>query len=261
MFWPAHGWVWVPGHFQAWQPAVVTWVTIGNRTGWVPLHPKDRPGQIPVNLQQGMVPTISNTPTGTSSIERIRIDRIDNVKVIQAPATSLASTGTPQTRGTTAGTAPAGTGGRGRDQRDIVFDPKERRFVNNPMAPERKEEKVGDATVEIIRGSRQRAPSTAAQPAPASPPRGSDRPKAQTESVRPMPMPRAPASAGPPADRSAAPRQSAPPSQPRAQPPPAPPRTERPAGRSESAPPRPTPRAEPAPRAEPRTSAAPRAPK
>src|SRR5712691_5218766 len=55
VFSPTLGWLWVPGFQQRWHPGLVSWVRVGDRIGWVPLHPNDRAGQTPANIQQGVV--------------------------------------------------------------------------------------------------------------------------------------------------------------------------------------------------------------
>lgn len=65
------GWYWVPGGFHHWQPAIVYWVHLGgNRWGWGPRTPHDRPGFPPVNLPHGTVVTSNNNPRGYGSVDR-----------------------------------------------------------------------------------------------------------------------------------------------------------------------------------------------
>jgi hypothetical protein len=70
-----NGWFWMPGGFHQWQPAIVYWVHLGgDRWGWGPRGPHDRPGQPPANLPHGTVVPTSNNPRGYSGVDR-RNDR------------------------------------------------------------------------------------------------------------------------------------------------------------------------------------------
>jgi hypothetical protein len=71
-----NSWFWVPGGFHHWQPSIVYWVNLGgNRWGWGPRSPHDRPGQPPANLPHGTVVPTNNNPRGFSGVDR-RNDRL-----------------------------------------------------------------------------------------------------------------------------------------------------------------------------------------
>ena len=235
---PTLGWLWVPGHrFHHWHPALVTWVRIGNRTGWVPLHPHDRPGRTPANLQHGIISTGSKGFTDTDRFERKQIARGEHWEVLRDLPKDFANAR--QTSKTKYIGPPVRVlaGGKG-DQPTIVFDPKDRKFVNNPNEGGSKgsggAQSVGDANIEPGRRSPADAkpPKHTLQPAvPHAPTGGSggaapsgDR-KVRPEKVSPPPPP--PPRVQPPAHRE----QSSPP-----------PKTERPPARLESPRPAPAPR-------------------
>lgn len=176
------GWYWVPGGFHQWRPSIVYWVNLGgNRWGWGPRHPHDRPGHPPANLPHGtVVPT--NNPRGYSGVDR-RFERpapgetararvvfetpenFDEDRRFRGRTASgrdsvnpPAASGTPAAPGTPvsgySGTPRAAqSGGAASDERPeprtrgragdarpasgIVYDPQERRYVNEPGAPAR----------------------------------------------------------------------------------------------------------------------------
>ncbi len=178
-----NGWYWMPGGFHHWQPAIVYWVHLGgNRWGWGPRGPHDRPGQPPVNLPHGTVVPTNANPRGysgvdhrndrplTSELGRGRVvfdppDTFDGDRRIRgraasgddgasptvvfgAPATSGAPvsgySGEPRTPRTREGAPQERTDPRTRGRASeagpasgIVYDPKERRFVNAPGIPGR----------------------------------------------------------------------------------------------------------------------------
>ena len=244
VFSPTLGWLWAPGSFRHWQPALVTWVRIGNHTGWVPLHPNDRPGHTPTNLQQGVILTGAGGTRTTDRHERRLISREENLELLDGPPRGFA--GAPRSAvDKTGGPPPVGPAGGNSDQRGIVFDPKERRFVNNPTGRGTKNGgDVGDAAMDTDRTSAPRGSSGTAQPKPSMQPPALRGPIGGPGGVPTGDGDAAPRKVFPPPPRM----QPPPPPQPRVQPPPAPPNSERPAPRSESPRPAPAPRTEPAPR-------------
>lgn len=139
------GWVWVPGHFQRWQPAVVSWVRVGNRVGFVPLAPNDLPGQTPANLQHGLITASRDgmIRTGVALDPPGKPD--EKAQVLATPPTSFASK-MPTSNGFRGGAPSTGFVGENPDRpRGIVWDPHEHKFVNNPNGQPRSDSKVGDA--------------------------------------------------------------------------------------------------------------------
>jgi hypothetical protein len=158
IFSPVNGWMWVPGGFRLWQPAVVTFVRVGNQVGFVPLHPHDQPGQTPGNLQQGvLVPGAAgfagakqgapnNGFIGARTFEHIVVpEGGKNVQVLAAAPREVGpgrhaplefapgmNQGKPMPSG--AGSVASGSSGSPEAPR-IVFDQREHRWVNNPSAP------------------------------------------------------------------------------------------------------------------------------
>jgi len=206
MFSPVHGWVWVPGFHHRWQPALVTWVRVGSRTGWVPLHPNDRAGMTPGNLQHGVIATAGNAIgfSGRGPIERIRIGReVEPVIMKQPPAGIVGGQKIDPTRVGPGGPAGGFVGGTGNGNgQGMVFDPRERKWGNNPATPPQKGPADRGREVEIIvgPGGAQRAPSgsSPAKPpamAPTAPkkgevgPGGPERIGGATTGSRPAPTP------------------------------------------------------------------------
>lgn len=177
-----NSWFWVPGGFHHWQPSIVYWVNLGgNRWGWGPRAPHDRPGRPPANLPHGTVIPTGN-PRGYSGVDRhferpapgeIGRGRVvfeppegfdegrrprgraatgaDSVSPPTAPGVPATSSSPasgysgvprttqpravspeerpdPRTRGRTGEAGPAS---------GIVYDPKDRRYVNAPGVPGR----------------------------------------------------------------------------------------------------------------------------
>lgn len=233
VFSPALGWLWVPGGFNRWQPALVSWVQVGNRVGWVPLAPQDQPGQTPANLQHGLVAVVPNRVIGTRLMLRVPADAKEQPQVLSAPPANFAAS-VPTTTVRT-GPPPSAVPGANQNPHRIVFDPRTRTFVNGPARPVHADGKSGDARME-------REPAPAPTAAPTATPRGSSvpAPAAQPSAPRPTPPPSAPHVVTP-----------------RSSPPPPPPSTARPPVRSQSFQPAPAPHSAPAPR----PSSAPPAPR
>ncbi len=249
VFSPTLGWLWVPGFRQRWHPGPVNWVRVGDRIGWVPMHPNDRAGQNPANIQHGVILTGSKGFTGTDRFERRMIGRGENIEVLRDLPQAFAGA-SQKGSNRTGGPPTAGSAGSGSDQRGIVFDSKERKFVNNPSAgaakannrTDRKTNGIGDANMETggptnSHGQAVNRPSKPNNPPPAPPNKGAGV---------------GPGGPAPTSDRSVPPRP--------ASPPPPPPNKGAgvgpggPAPIDRSAPPRPAPRTESAPRSSPPSS-------
>jgi len=206
---PGFGWVWLPGYFNNWCPAPVYWVQTGNGIGWVPLGPRDPAGQVPKNPTPPVV--VGNTPTGLfggAPNQRLKLIAGENPRFLAEPpipAGSLA--GAAGFRGTTAGFGKTGA------QPGIFFDPKERRFLNNGVAPLGPDATTGTTPSHVTPAPAQRGTTGAATVTPRAPalpprptfvappprmenrqaaspsPRG-ERAPARIESPRPAPPPR-----------------------------------------------------------------------
>ncbi len=145
VFSPALGWLWVPGGFNRWQPALVSWVRVGNRVGWVPLAPQDQPGQPPINLQHGFVAVVPNRVIGTRMMLRQPADAREQPEVLSAPPANFTATGPATTFHSSP--PPAAAPGANQNSHGIVFDPRTRTFVNGPARPVHADGKAGDAHV------------------------------------------------------------------------------------------------------------------
>ena len=71
--------MWVPGQIMHHQPPV-RWIRSGGKVGWVPIHPSDVKGKLPINAQHGVF-TVTNK-------SRLTLDRAP----FNTPATSSSST-------------------------------------------------------------------------------------------------------------------------------------------------------------------------
>jgi hypothetical protein len=151
-FAPGLGWVWRPGQFTRWQPALVTWVRVGNQVGWVPQSPRDRPGHAPANLEQGLLFASRDGVVHTKMLQGSPADPNDKPQVLSQPPAGLSMA---PPRVTTSGFHGAPTGRVvGTDSRPgmvpaIVFDPHERKFVNNPNEPRGRDPHADDARHQI----------------------------------------------------------------------------------------------------------------
>jgi uncharacterized protein DUF6600/FecR-like protein len=130
---PDFGWVWVPGGMGAmdmWQPAMVSWVTVGNQVGWVPLSPFDKPGSLPYNLRNGVLvnPSSAGSPV---VVERLNGASLGNgqthVAQIGHPPSNFVSSSAPRS---VAITSPFSAQGN----RGLVFDHTSHSFVNGTSA-------------------------------------------------------------------------------------------------------------------------------
>jgi hypothetical protein len=125
---PGYGWVWVPGAMDMWQPALVSWVTVGNRVGWVPLSPYEKTGALPFNLRHGVIvnPSAPGSPIVVARVNgasvasgQIQVARIGH------PPSGFVSTNAPHR---VAITSPFSAQGN----RGMAFDRASHSFVNAP---------------------------------------------------------------------------------------------------------------------------------
>jgi len=223
IFSPVYGWMWSPGHHgspRIWRPATAAFVNVGNRVGWVPLHPGDKPGQTPLNIKQGVVmPANGNTGAGARSYTRIAVPSDAKVEVLKTPPSNFSTLArTPEsTRPPVAGTAPTGAtaGFQGTSphpttpptatQPNVYYDRQEHRWMNNsPQAPLREHSPNAPTAPNAAQ-----PPQSPKQYTPTTPQQGHVMPPSAP--VRPyVPPPSVPRSYAP-----AAPRYSPPPSAPR----------------------------------------------
>ena len=258
----SRGWAWIPGGFGGWHPGLVAWVNFGNFIGWCPLGPHDRPGIRPRNPQGGVV--IINTNTGATGgspntvanvNSNFRPQFVDRSPLPHLPRNFVddrAFEQNPHIQRNPNAETPSGTPGQssgqavmgGRPQTagerpGIVYDPDEKRFVNNPNTPARPDEKDSDrpaptsgtplrptdSTGATMNPREPRPETPAARPSsgsqsgwgsrpasPSTPPRAEPRPSAppRAETPRPQP-PRTETSRPSPPPRSETPRPSPPP--------------------------------------------------
>ena len=160
VFSPAFGWVWLPGLYNYWCPAPVQWLRVGNRIGWTPLRPVNQAGapaslapKVPVvisgsNQLGGMhknkilaADTAASSPNNKMEILGAppsmngKLPRISAGQELHAEKPVSVVPGT-ATAGFQSGitalvpTSPSVT----RSGSTIVYDPAERRYVNNNPA-------------------------------------------------------------------------------------------------------------------------------
>ncbi|HJY86096.1 MAG TPA: DUF6600 domain-containing protein, partial [Candidatus Acidoferrales bacterium] len=144
VFSPTLGWLWVPGRFRHWQPAAVSWVRVGNRVGWVPLAPQDRPGQTPANLQRGFVSVGPSQGVSTPTHLRVPLDPREQAQVLSTPPAELVASMRTSTTVRT-GPPPAARPEVSKGTRTIIFDPRTHTYVNGPSRPGHSDSKAGDA--------------------------------------------------------------------------------------------------------------------
>ena len=72
--------LWVPGQTIHHQPPV-RWISTGGKAGWVPIHPGDVAGKLPVNAQHGVI-TVSNRNRLT--VEHTQFNLAGGVKLLDA---------------------------------------------------------------------------------------------------------------------------------------------------------------------------------
>jgi hypothetical protein len=175
-FAPGLGWVWRPGQFTRWQPALVTWVRVGNQVGWVPQSPRDRPGRAPANLEQGLLFASRDGIVHTKMLQSSPADPNDKPQVLAQPPAGLSMAPPRVMTNGFHGGAPTGRA-VGTDSHPgvvpaIVFDPRERKFVNNPNEPRGRDPHADDARRQT-------------ESAPAAPPFAQHPPAAQSATVPP----------------------------------------------------------------------------
>jgi len=171
----ARGWLWVPGHFNRFHGGAVHWVRHSGRIGWIPRSPRDRAGQPPANLPGGTVvntggggaiggapnvraefrpgdapPVFINgepelngfsgrgTPAGERNRERVG-RRPDGTPFVPGdnPRPASGAVGERPVTGTPPNVELPGRPMPQDPDSGVVYDPKERRWVNNPRAPVR----------------------------------------------------------------------------------------------------------------------------
>jgi hypothetical protein len=233
---PALGWVWAPGRIRTWQPATVSWVRVGSQVGWVPLHPHDRPGQTPTNIQRGFVSAqqsgIGEGDIRTRPFQRVVTPGDGKIEVIQAPSRDLANSvvaqpargsftprerapfwreGRASTTRTPAATSTSGTPAVStpaapppasvgqpaqQGQPGFVYDRRERRWVNNPNAPARQTPADAPPATGVRPGAPNQSAAAPGISQQTNVPRTDQRPADRSER---MTRPQPPAQAAPPA--------------------------------------------------------------
>ena len=163
---PGYGWVWIPNSFTGWSPAVVSWYRGPGWVGWAPMSPRlggstSAGGTLGLNhcpQPRGCVTTVNeNTLRYGQAVLPNRRDDIDSregriIERPEIPPERLARlTGEPRAYGTAYrsgqlesrdGAAPVRVipnrpsvdsgGGTVPARSSIVFDPEQRRYVNDP---------------------------------------------------------------------------------------------------------------------------------
>jgi hypothetical protein len=129
--------LWVPGSGSQinYQPPV-QWVKSGGREGYVPIHPRDISGQMPVNLQNGMIASRGKNSMDAGS--PIKIDNVGSTKIMNSPphayrdgySISLARSDSPRMAGRILGAegGPKAMPGNSRSV-GISFDHESRSFM------------------------------------------------------------------------------------------------------------------------------------
>lgn len=181
VFSPVYGWVWRPTGFGGgirplpYHPATAVWVRNNGVVGIVPLHPGDKPGKTPLNLQQGVYP-VQGSRLGTSALaagaEKWSVLR----EVPRETLTPSAAAPTTAPSRVSRTLLEANGGSRpvtiGRDS-TIIYDAREHRFVNsntiaaNTAAEENKTETHGGA-IAAEAANAARTPGNPAVPSSAS---------------------------------------------------------------------------------------------
>jgi hypothetical protein len=159
-----HGWAWMPGNYNYWNPAPVNFLRVGGRIAWRPILDPVGPGQHPVSTApivvgpsgklggRGGVRVMSSVP-GNQQVQVLTVPPSPKGKFpketfspAKAPVSSAPAATPVVATGAMPGTAPVASAGGGSalvpmspatprgavmPRSGIVFDPVERRFVND----------------------------------------------------------------------------------------------------------------------------------
>jgi hypothetical protein len=149
VFSPAYGWVWAPSGFGgggpvAYRPVTAVFVHSGSTFGFVPAHPGDVRGKMPLNIEQGIYSTGTRgtmatvaTPTSGekwSVVKRAPVTALSGTTFAAASLPSRVVRTLPTA--TTSNRSEATSGGS-----SIVYDASSHRFVNSNV------ERAGSAAV------------------------------------------------------------------------------------------------------------------
>lgn len=135
-FSPIYGWVWNPGGLlygrpMPYRPVTAVFVHNGNTIGVVPMHPSDKSGKTPLNLNQGVYPVHSGTigkPLTVAAGEKWSVVKNSQSAGFSSGFTAAAAPGRVN-RTITAPNSSAREASFGRGS-SIVYDSAEHRFVN-----------------------------------------------------------------------------------------------------------------------------------
>lgn len=139
---PVYGWLWAPGQPLEWQagfrPSTAIFVQVNNHVGWIPMHPLDRRGDRPLNMEYGVL-----TEAGAGApVVHVPVEPSEKIQVLAdaprgVPGGAFSSVAPPQRvsrklddEGDSNRGEPAGSG--------IVYDPSDGKFVNSPNGPNRR---------------------------------------------------------------------------------------------------------------------------
>ncbi len=139
-FSPMYGWVWNPGGLlygrpMPYRPVTAVFVHSGNTLGVVPMHPSDKSGKTPINMNQGVYPVQAGTigrPVTVASGQKW--DVLKNPRA--TGLTTGLGTATPPlrvNRTITSASLPVRETASSRNS-SIVYDANEHRFVNSSQA-------------------------------------------------------------------------------------------------------------------------------
>jgi hypothetical protein len=135
---PVYGWLWVPQQSQLWwadfRPSTAVFVEVNNHVGWLPMHPQDRRGDRPLNIEQGL-----NTENGPGSIGHVQLQPDEKLQVLGDAPRGLRDNGIHSAVPPEHVTRRIGEqqGQHDGEQRGsgIVYDGREGRYVNANPAP------------------------------------------------------------------------------------------------------------------------------
>jgi hypothetical protein len=156
------------------RPVTAVFVRNNGKTGIVPMHPLDRKGKTPLNLERGV---FSNVGTKGVNAEVLRVERGQDWKTLKSPprealSSSLVATGPPARVSRTVVESNSGVRAisLGKDS-SIAYDPHEHRFVN-ANSPEASSSAASSAAKSgEIRVENGRSTSAASTPTSVTPPR------------------------------------------------------------------------------------------